>query len=102
MRFSHYVRVLNYVCFRDSLATLSLKIFKLIFKPTLEFPKSKQSDFHPSRYGLNVQLREAVKNLKISVVGPNLSISHSQHLIRALGFKVRSLTARFQSLTFGI
>ena len=41
---------------------------------------------NPSRYGLNVQLREAAKNLKISVVGPNLSISHSQHLIRTLGF----------------
>jgi hypothetical protein len=57
VRFSHYVRVLKDVGFKDSLATLNLKIFKPIFKPILEFPKSKQSDFHLSRYGMNVQLR---------------------------------------------
>ena len=86
MRFSHYVRVYRDVGLKDSLATLNQFLFKPIFKPILEFPKSKQSEFHLSRYGMNIQLREAAKNLKISVVGPNLSISHSQHLIRTLGF----------------
>lgn len=86
---------MNDVGFKDSLATLNLKIFKPIFKPILEFPKSKKSDFHLSRYGMNVKLREAVKNLKISVVRLNLSISHSQHLIRALGFKGEIIDCSF-------
>ena len=82
----HYRATYRSVGFKDSLATVNQKIFKPVFKPLLEFPKSDSTGIHLSRYGMNIQLREAAKNLKISVVGPNLSISHSQHLIRTLGF----------------
>ena len=82
----HYLATYRSVGFKDSLATVNQKIFKPVFKPLLEFPKSDSTGIHLSRYGMNIQLREAAKNLKISVVGPNLSISHSQHLIRTLGF----------------
>ena len=82
----HYRATYRSVGFKDSLATVNQKIFKPVFKPLLEFPKSYSTGIHLSRYGMNIQLREAAKNLKISVVGPNLSISHSQHLIRTLGF----------------
>ena len=83
----HYRATYRSVGFKDSLATVNQKIFKPVFKPLLEFPKSDSTGIHLSRYGMTESIKRAVKNLNIKIDGVNLSISNSQHLVKSLGFR---------------
>ena len=83
----HYLTTYKSVGFKDSLATVNQKIFKPVFKPLLEFPKSDSTGIHLSRYGMTESIKRAVKDLNIKIDGVNLSISNSQHLVKSLGFR---------------
>ena len=85
--FRHYFDTYKKVGFKESLASLNLKIFKPIVKPILEFPSQGASEIHLSRYGMVFWMRKAVEELYLKVDGTNLSISNSGHLIRSLGFR---------------